>query len=209
MPSLMSHFFAFMSRLKLIQRWSLMRSHLPENVAEHSLQVAQVAHCIALRKQMTDQPEINPERVAVLALYHDASEVLTGDLPTPIKYANSEITQAYRQVEDTANEQLVGMLPESMQGAYRGLLIIGKEDAAHARIVKMADTVCALLKAQEELAGGNHEFRQARATLQSRVEAYQDDAVNWFIERFGPSFSLCLDDMRVNEPSKPARKRRR
>jgi 5'-deoxynucleotidase len=197
MPALMSHFFAFMSRLKLIQRWGLMRSHLPENVAEHTLQVAQVAHCIALRKQMTDSPKINPERVAVLALYHDASEVLTGDLPTPIKYANKDITEAYRQVESTANEQLIQMLPPSMQTPYRPLLQIGKEDAEHARIVKMADTLCALLKAQEEVAGGNHEFRQAKATLQQRVNDYNDDAVNWFLERFGPSFSLCLDDMRV------------
>ena len=195
----MSHFFAFISRLKLIQRWSLMRSQTPENVAEHSLQVAQVAHCLALYKQQQGNTNINPDRIAVLSLYHDASEVLTGDLPTPIKYANDDISQAFQQVEATANKQLIGMLPESLRPTYQTLLTPTEADGEQRKVVKMADTLCAYLKCQEELAHGNHEFETAAQSLMQRLCDYEDDAVNWFIETFSKSFSASLDDMRVTD----------
>ena len=161
----MSHFFAFISRLKLIQRWSLMRCQTPENVAEHSLQVAQVAHCLALYKQQQGNTQVNPDRIAVLSLYHDASEVLTGDLPTPIKYANDEISRAFQQVESTANRQLVKLLPEALRATYQHLLMPNTDDSEQHKVVKMADTLCAYLKCQEELAHGNHEFETASQSL--------------------------------------------
>jgi len=194
------HFFAFVSRLKLIQRWGLMRCHVKENVAEHSLQVAQIAHCLALKKTQSGDHSVDPARCALLALYHDATEVLTGDLPTPIKYANADITDAYRHVEHTAREQLLAMLPSSLHGEYQALLGPGSDEAANMTVVKRADTVCALLKSREELAAGNREFSEAEKTLSARVSAYEDAEVNWFIEHFAPSFSLCLDDMRVPQP---------
>jgi len=193
------HFFAVMGRLKLIQRWGLMRSQVRENVAEHSLQVAQIAHCIALRKVQLGETGIDPARCALLALYHDAPEVLTGDLPTPIKYANRDITSAYRKVEETATQQLLAMLPDSLQAEFASILGRIPEPADVMQVVKMADTVCALLKAQEELAAGNREFREAHKTLQRRIAAYHDAAVNWFMDNFSASFSLCLDELHTTD----------
>ena len=165
-----SHFFAYISRMRFIQRWALMRNTAAENVQEHSHQVAVLAHALAVIRNEKFGGQVDAGAVAVAALYHDASEILTGDMPTPIKYFNPDIRKAYKEVEAVAERKLVEMLPEELRGAYNGVITVVDEDVE--RLVKAADKLSAYIKCVEELKAGNNEFREAAAQTKRALEAY-------------------------------------
>jgi 5'-deoxynucleotidase len=186
--------------MRFIKRWGLMHNTYPENVQEHSLRVAQIAHALAVIRNRLFEGDVDPNRVAVLALYHDAGEVLIGDLPSPIKYFNPEIHRAYKEVEKSASKKLVAMVPEELADDYRSLLFpdaVGgsKEEAAHRDIVKAADKICAYVKCLEETAAGNREFAKAEEALREAVEAVELPEVDYFMRTFVSSFKLTLDEL--------------
>lgn len=191
----MYHFFAYMARMKLIRRWSLMKSVSEENIAEHSAQVAQIAHALALIKNKKFGGSLNADRVATMALYHETSEVLTGDLPTPIKYYNPEIRKAYKDIEGIANEKLLTMLPDELRGEYRSLIVEDADSYEH-MLVKAADKISAYIKCVEELRSGNREFAKAEATLREEVEKYgRYEEVRYFCDTFLDTFRKTLDEL--------------
>lgn len=192
--------FAHLSRLKLINRWPLMRNVRTENVSEHSLQVAMVAHALALIKNKKFNGNLNAERIAMLAIYHDASEVLTGDLPTPVKYYNAQIAHEYKKIEEIARQKLIEMLPDDLQDAWRPLLDEQLHCAEETVIVKQADALCAYLKCLEELSAGNNEFRLAKARLEKTLTQRRSPEMDYFIEVFVPSFNLSLDEISQDTP---------
>lgn len=190
----MNHFFAYISRLRLIQRWGLMRNTIPENDMEHSMQAALIAHGLAvLGKTRFDRP-VNPEHVLALALYHDAGEVITGDLPTPVKYKNPAMQDAYKNLESMACEQLLAMLPPDLNTEYRPYLA-PSTNSYEWKLVKAADRICAYLKCIEEEKMGNREFDQARVAVEDALHKNPLPEVQAFLEEFVPSFSLSLDEL--------------
>lgn len=191
----MSHFFAYLSRMKFIKRWGLMYSTYLENIQEHSLRVAMIAHALALIRNQVFGGHVNPDRTAVLALYHDASEVLTGDLPTPVKYFSPEIKQAYGDLEAAATQKLLSMLPSALQETYEAFFIPREADREHAELVKAADKLCAYLKCVEEMGAGNREFVQAEQILRASVDQLNLPEVDYFMTTFMPSFRLTLDEL--------------
>ena len=190
-----SHFFAHLARMKLIQRWPLMRSVSSENISEHSLQVAFVAHALALIKNKKFDGKLNPEHIALIGMYHDTSEVLTGDLPTPVKYYNPDIAQEYKKIEAAAEQRLLSMLPEEFQDDFAPFLISGTASKEEQNIVKQADTICAYLKCLEELSAGNHEFEQAKRRLEETLSQRASPEMDYFLTTFAPSFELSLDEI--------------
>jgi len=191
----LSHFFAYLSRMKYIQRWGLMRNTCQENIQEHSLQVAMIAHGLAVIKNKFFGGKVDPERVATLAVFHEASEVITGDLATPIKYFNPEICRAYKEIERIAAKKLLNMLPEELRNEYRDLFFIEEKDTEHWRIVKAADKICAYLKCVEEIKAGNQEFSKAMKAIKAQIDQMDYPEVKYFMEQFAPSFSLTLDEL--------------
>ncbi|KIO35375.1 5'-deoxynucleotidase [Shewanella sp. cp20] len=191
----MSHLFAHLARMKLIQRWPLMYNVRPENVQEHSLQVAMVAHALAIIANKKFNRQLSPERAATLAIFHDASEILTGDLPTPVKYFNKEIEAEYKKIEAIAERRLLEMVPEEFQEDYQDLLLSDQADEEYKQLVKSADTLCAYLKCLEEQTAGNHEFNTAKRRLTESLSKNPDPAVKYFIDTFIPSFELNLDEI--------------
>ena len=189
-----SHFFAYVSRMRFIQRWALMRNTAPENVQEHSHQVAVLAHALAVIRNEQFGGAVDPGQVAVAALYHDASEILTGDMPTPIKYDNPAIRKAYKDVEAVAEGKLLAMLPEELQAVYAPILTA--TDPEVIRLVKAADKLSAYIKCVEELKAGNNEFREAAAQTRKSLEAYELPEVVYFLETFMDSFALTLDELK-------------
>ena len=189
-----SHFFAYISRMRFIQRWALMRNTAPENVQEHSHQAAVLAHALAVIRNQRFGGHVDPGAVAVAALYHDAGEILTGDMPTPIKYHNPAIREADKDVEAVAEQKLLAMLPEELQPVYGPILTIRDEETA--RLVKAADKLSAYIKCVEELKAGNMEFREAAAQTRSALEGYGLPEVDYFLETFLESFSLTLDELK-------------
>ena len=189
-----SHFFAYISRMRFIQRWALMRNTAPENVQEHSHQVAVLAHALALIRNEKFGGHVDPGLVAAAALYHDASEILTGDMPTPIKYDNPAIRTAYKDVEAVAEGKLLRMLPPELQSAYAPVLTA--MDPEVERLVKAADKLSAHIKCLEELKAGNAEFREAAAQTRRALEAFDLPEVAYFMDTFLPSFSLTLDELK-------------
>ena len=189
-----SHFFAYLSRMRFIQRWALMRNTAPENVQEHSHQVAVLAHALAVIRNGKFGGQVDPGAVAVAALYHDASEILTGDMPTPIKYDNPAIQGAYREVEKMAEKKLLGMLPQELREVYAPILTVPDEETR--RLVKAADKLSAHIKCLEELKAGNLEFRQAAEQTRRALESYDLPEVRYFIDTFLESFSLSLDELK-------------
>lgn len=185
-------FFALISRMKNIGRWSLMRNSSHENVQEHSHMVAVVAHALAVIRRDVFGQNADPDRVAAAALYHDASEIFTGDMPTPIKYHNPEISSAYKKVEDLASTKLLMTLPEALRPSYEPLFVPDDDTAA---LLKAADRLCAYIKCLEELKAGNNEFRSAAAQTRSRLEALQMPEVTYFAENFLGAFELTLDEL--------------
>ncbi|MEC5343588.1 5'-deoxynucleotidase [Brenneria populi] len=195
-----SHFFAHLSRLKLISRWPLMRNVRTENVSEHSLQVAFVAHALAVIKNRRFNGNVSAERIALLAMYHDASEVLTGDMPTPIKYYNAQIAHEYKKIEKIARQKLVDMLPAELQRDFQSLLNEQHMSEEERAIVKQADALCAYLKCLEELSAGNTEFTLAKARLEKTLQQRQSPEMDYFMAVFIPSFSLSLDEISQDSP---------
>ena len=189
-----SHFFAYISRMRFIQRWALMRNTAPENVQEHSHQVAVLAHALAVIRKEKFGGAIDPGAVAVAALYHDASEILTGDMPTPIKYDNPAIQHAYKEVEAVAEKKLLHMLPEELQSVYAPILT--PADAEVEKLVKAADKLSAYIKCVEELKAGNTEFREAAAQTRRALEGGGVPEVDYFLDTFMDSFSLTLDELK-------------
>ena len=189
-----SHFFAYVSRMRFIQRWALMRNTVPENVQEHSHQAAVLAHALAVIRREKFGGTVDPGLVAAAALYHDASEILTGDMPTPIKYDNPAIRSAYKHIETVAEGKLLAMLPEELRGAYAPVLT--DVDPEVERLVKAADKLSAYVKCVEELKAGNTEFREAAAQTRRALEAFGLPEVDYFMATFLESFSLTLDELK-------------
>lgn len=181
--------------MKLIERWSLMRSTQKENVQEHSLQVATTAHALAVIKNKYYGGKVNSERAALLSLYHDATEVLTGDLPTPVKYFNPEIRQTYKEIEKHAANQLLQALPEDLRNDFHPLLQEQDADKELWVLVKAADKICAYIKCLEEKSAGNPEFSVAEKTLLKTIQSIETPEVSYFMKTFVPSFSKNLDEM--------------
>ena len=190
-----SHFFAHLSRMKLINRWPLMRNVRTENVQEHSLQVAMVAHALALIRNKYYDGDLDPNQVATVAMFHDVSEVITGDLPTPVKYSNPIIRDEYKKIEKLAEKKLINMAPDEFRDDYAKLIDHHYHSDDMAFIVKAADVICAYLKTLEELSAGNKEFELAKKRLDKMLKEYHSPEVDYFIKAYIPSFSLSLDEI--------------
>ena len=190
-----NEFYALLGRMRYITRWGLMRNTFSENIQEHSHQVAVLAHALALiRRDILGLPGPDPDRCAVAALYHDASEIITGDLPTPIKYYNPDIKSAYKQVERIAGEQLLSMLPEPLRESYRHLVLEDDEDLNP--IIKAADKLSAYIKCIEEQKAGNTEFDSAAIQTMESMKEMELPELNWFIDQCLGAFSLNLDQLK-------------
>ena len=191
----MNHFFAYLYRLRFIQRWSLMRNAVPESVAEHSFQVALLAHALCTIGRQVFSKDVPTDAVVTLALFHDAEEVITGDIPTPVKHHNAQLLASLRQVEALASERLLGMVPEPLLGTYRPLLHGPARDPALLVWVKAADKLDAYLKCAMELAAGNREFAIAKRQLQATLAELGMPEITYFLEHFAPSFEKTLDEL--------------
>ena len=190
-------FFAYLSRLRLISRWSLMRNTQPENDAEHSLQVAMIAHGIAILGRDRYGREVNPEHILSLAVYHDATEVMTGDLPTPVKYHSDSLREAYHRLESISADRLLNLLPREMRPAFSPYL---KQAPGYDRdIVKAADRISAYIKCREELRAGNREFDYAAENIRASLDAIPWPEVQDFLREFLPAFDRTLDEL--NHPN--------
>ena len=188
-------FYAYLSRMRYISRWGLMRNSCPENIQEHSHMVAVLAHALALiSREIYGHQNISPELCATVALFHDASEIITGDLPTPVKYYSPEIRDAYKKVEDVAAEELLSMLPQALRGCYEPLLRNVSPEVE--RIVKAADKLSAHIKCLEELKASNHEFILAARQTRNALDEMDMPEVRYFIENFLDSFTLTLDELK-------------
>ena len=191
----MSHsFFAYIARMRYIGRWGLMRNTVQENIQEHSHMVAVLAHALAVIRRDKFGGTVDPGHVAAVALYHDATEIFTGDLPTPVKYANPDIQAAYKAIEQNAADRLTATLPEELRPSFSGLL--SETDPQVTNLVKAADKLSAYLKCLEELKAGNLEFREAAAQTRAALEAYELPEVAYFLDTFLDSFSLTLDQLK-------------
>lgn len=190
----MSHFFAYISKMKWIRRWGLMKNTAEENIMEHSWQVAVIAHGLAVIKNEIFHGDVDAEHIAMLALYHETGEVITGDVATPIKYFNPEVKNAIGDMEHLAKKRIHQMLPKELRPAYDPLIFPDEAGEAY-QIVKAADRICAYLKCVEELKWGNREFEKAKATIEKDIEKIDRDEVKYFMSRFAESFSLTLDEL--------------
>ena len=189
-----NEFYALLGRMRYITRWGLMRNTFSENIQEHSHQVAVLAHALALiRRDILHLPTPDPDRCAVAALYHDASEILTGDMPTPIKYYNPEIKDAYKQVERIAGNRLLDMLPPALRPSYEHLVL--EDDKELEPIVKGADKLSAYIKCVEEQKAGNTEFDSAAAVTMQALRNLHREEMDWFIDNCLEAFSLNLDQL--------------
>ena len=187
------NFFALIARMKYIDRWALMRNTEPENIQEHSHQVAVLAHALAVIQNRHFGGRPDPGEVAVAALYHDATEIITGDMPTPIKYYNPAIREAYRQVERVAEEKLLAMLPDELRPTYSAALSPAAPEIQ--QLVKAADKLSAYIKCLEELKAGNTEFKQAAEQTRYALDDMELPELDYFLENFLPSFKLTLDEL--------------
>ena len=189
-----NEFYALMGRMRYITRWGLMRNTFSENISEHSHMTAVLAHALALiRRDILKLPTPDPDRCAVAALYHDASEILTGDMPTPIKYYNPDIKEAYKQVEHIAGNRLLDMLPKELRSSYEHLVL--EDDADLLPFVKGADKLCAHIKCLEEQKAGHTEFDTAAKQTWDAMKAMDRPELNWFLENCLGAFALNLDQL--------------
>lgn len=191
----MFHFYAMLSRMKFINRWGLMRNTRNENLCEHSFETAVIAHALAVLRNTRFGGKADPERAALLALYHDATEIITGDLPTPVKYYNPKIRSAYREVETVAQKKLLSLLPDDIRPVYEPIFSAsGDGDKELVPLVKAADKISAIIKCMEEDRTGNAEFIKAEAALRVAVAQMGLPEADCFMEEFLPSFRLTLDE---------------
>ncbi len=188
-----SKFFAIISRMKYINRWSLMRNTVTENISEHSLDVAFISHLLAVLRNKRFGGNVNPERVALLAMYHDTPEIITGDLPTPIKYYNKNIKSAYSEIENNASNQLLSYLPDDIKEEYRPLLFKDESESELWELVKAADKISALIKCVEEKQMGNKDFSDAESATLKIIKDMNVKEADVFLEEFMPSYGLTLD----------------
>lgn len=188
-------FFAMLSRMKLISRWGLMRNSIPENIAEHSFDTALLAHALAVIKNKRFGGNVDAGRVVVLALYHDAPEIFTGDMPTPVKYFNPGIRSEYKQVEKASLLKLLSCLPDDLREDYEDVMVPKPEDKELLRIVKAADKLSALIKCIEEEKAGSKEFRKAAAAQEQALKGMNMPEVECFMKEFLPAFSLTVDEL--------------
>lgn len=187
-----SHFYAMLSRMKNIYRWGLMRNTKTENLSEHSFETAYVAHALGVIAKVRLGKTVDPEKIAVAALFHDASEIITGDMPTPVKYDNPEIKAAYKKMEAAAEEKLFSMLPDDLRGEMVNSFASG--DAEIQKYVKAADKISALIKCIEELNMGNKEFAVAKESLKKAIKELRMEEADIFLEEFIDSFYLSIDE---------------
>lgn len=190
-----NHFFAMMSRMKYINRWALMRNTQKENISEHSLEVAMIAHNLAIISNVRYGNHLSVEKAALIGLYHDCTEIITGDMPTPVKYHSTELRSAFQEVEDLAAEQLLSMIPEDMRSYYKDLFFQSEEDAYLWKLVKAADKISAYCKCIEEEKSGNTEFKLAKQTIYDSIQAMDMKEVAVFFDEFMESYEMTLDEM--------------
>jgi len=190
-----SHFFAYISKLRWLQRWGMKRNVIAENVMEHSWEVATITHVLALVRNRYFDGQVDVNAVVVASLYHDCNEVITGDMPSPIKYHSPEITRAYKAIEEQADHELLGLLPEDLQADFRKVLIEHELPAEQVELIKAADTISAYLKCEAEVQAGNQEFTKAREEVRSRLDRIDLPEVRYFMDTFAPSYALTLDEL--------------
>lgn len=196
-----SPFFAYLSKLRWVIRWGMKRNVVQENVMEHSWEVATIAHALALTRNRLYGGAVDANAVAAAALYHDASEVITGDLPSPVKYHSDAIRDAYKSIEAKAERELIGLLPEALQADFAAYMVEHELPAEHRQLIKAADTIAAYLKCQAELAAGNQEFSSAGKDIERRLVAYEAlPEVGYFLREFLPGYRLTLDELMLHKP---------
>ena len=191
------NFFATIARMKYINRWALMRNTREENLSEHSLDVSMIAHALCVIGNVRYGKKLDADYAAVTGLYHDASEIITGDMPTPIKYYNQDIKEAYKSIEDRANKKLLGQLPEDIREAYVDIFFKNETKQYEWKLVKASDKLSALIKCMEEEKTGNKEFLKAKETIEKAVEKLGEDLpeVKDFVKEFIPSYAKTLDEL--------------
>ena len=190
-----SNFFAMLSRMKFIERWALMRNSRQENISEHSLEVSILAHALAVISKERLGHELNAERVALIGIFHDATEIITGDMPTPIKYFNQKIQGAFKEVEQAAADRLLKLLPEDLRGYYEDSFLPKEEDAFLWKLVKAADKLSALIKCIEERKAGNTEFTSAEQSIREQLKAMELKEIDIFMKEFLPAYDKTLDEL--------------
>lgn len=188
-----NHFYAMLSRMKYINRWGLMRNTRNENLCEHSLEVAYVAHALGIINNEIFGGDINAERLAVLGMYHDVTEIITGDMPTPIKYYNPLIRDAYKEVEHVAEEQMLSGISPDIRERYRGVLLETEEEAELWKYVKAADKISAYIKCIEEKKTGNRDFEDAEVTIYNAINDMGLPEVDYFMKEYIPAYMLTID----------------
>ncbi|MFA9465322.1 MAG: 5'-deoxynucleotidase [Velocimicrobium sp.] len=189
------HFFAMMSRMKYIERWALMRNSERENISEHSMEVAMIAHALAVISNVRLSNTLDAEKAALIGLYHDSTEIITGDMPTPVKYYSDDMKMAFREVEKVAANKLLDMLPMDMRSYYETLFFKEESDQYLWKLVKAADKISALIKCIEERKAGNTEFSSAYQTLYESIQKMQLKEIGIFMKEFLPSYEMTLDEL--------------
>lgn len=192
-------FFAMMTRMRNITRWGLMRNNITENLTEHSYDTAVTAHALAVIGKEKFGKDIDPGQIAAVALFHDASEIITGDLPTPVKYNNPAIQTAYKSIEQAAADSLLQMLPGELRPSYKVLFDFETDDPQLYRYVKAADKISAYIKCVEELRGGNDEFRRAAIQTREAIAKMAMPEADYYMEQFAPAFALSLDELQEED----------
>ena len=195
----MNSFFAMMSRMKYIERWALMRNSRSENLSEHSLEVSMIAHALAVIGNTFLGKELDAKKAALLGIYHDATEIITGDMPTPIKYYNAQIKNTYKDIEKKASKTLLDMLPEEVQASYRAVFEKQQEDAYLWKLVKAADKLSAYIKCVEEEQAGNREFIRAKEMTLNHIRSMGVEETTLFLEYFMDSYGKNLDELTGGE----------
>lgn len=189
-----NNFFAFLYRTKYINRWGLMRNTENENLMEHSYFTAVIAHCLAEISNKYFDNNLNSDRIATMALFHDASEIFTGDMPTPVKYLNVQLHNDYKKVEQLAEQKLLSQLPDHLRDSYAPLF---EEDTENRKFVKYADKISAYIKCIKEISYGNNEFKSARETILTQIKALNSREVDFFMANFMDAFLLTLDELQL------------
>ena len=189
-----NNFFAVISRMKYINRWALMRNTIQENLSEHTLETAYIAHVLAIMRNKRHGGNVDPERCALLAMYHDCTEIITGDLPTPIKYYNPEIRDAYGEIEENAKNKLLGYLPDDLKDEYEPLFVPTEKEKELWQLVKAADKISALIKCIDERNMGNNDFKKAESSTLAAIQRLECAEADEFLREFLPAYGLTLDE---------------
>lgn len=202
--AMQSHFFAMMARMKYIERWALMKNSEVENISEHSMEVAMISHALAVIGNVRFQKNLNTEKAALIGLYHDCTEIITGDMPTPIKYYSEDIESAFKEIEEKAAGKLLDMLPEDMRGYYEDLFFPISEDAYLWKLKKAADKLSALIKCIKEEKSGNTEFSSAKKMLEQSIHDMHLEEAEVFCQEFLPSYYKTLDELKGDKLAIPS-----